>query len=146
MNIKNLLPGAYQVTAIDQLFGCQENANFTINPADPLAILPKGGMNPAPAGVSSSTDYLVSITCPGDSFTIEVQASGGGGGGAYTYTFSRGGTVISSGNDNRLTSTTAGIYTVGVSVNTNDPNLIPFEGSSPLTCICLLYTSDAADE
>ena len=133
MNIKNLLPGAYQVTAIDQLFGCQENANFTINPADPLIVLPTAGTDPAPAGVSSATDYLVSITCPGEAFTLEVQAQGGGGA-AYTYTFSRAGTVISSGNDNRLTSTTAGIYTVGVSVNTTDPNLIPFGESAPLSC------------
>jgi hypothetical protein len=87
MNISNLLPGAYQVTAIDQLFGCQENANFTINPADPLTVLPTGGTDPAPAGTASATDYLVSITCPGDDFTIEVQASGGGGGGAYTLYF-----------------------------------------------------------
>ena len=134
MNISNLLPGAYQVTAIDQLFGCQENANFTINPADPLTVLPTGGTDPAPAGTASATDYLVSITCPGDDFTIEVQASGGGGGGAYTYTFSRGGTVISSGNDNRLTSTIAGIYNIGVSVNTTDPNLLPFGSPVPIAC------------
>ena len=134
MNIKNLLPGAYQVTAIDQLFGCQETANFTINPANPLTILYTGGTDPAPAGTASATDYLISLTCPGDDFTIEVQA-GGGSGGAYTYTWSRGGTVISSGTSNSLNSSTSGIYTVGVSVNTNNPNLIPFgTNAAELTC------------
>jgi hypothetical protein len=57
-DISNLLPGAYQVTAIDQLFGCQENANFTINPADPLIVTPTGGTTPSPAGVASATDAL----------------------------------------------------------------------------------------
>ncbi|MDB2315201.1 hypothetical protein N9V42_06425, partial [Flavobacteriaceae bacterium] len=117
MNISNLLPGAYQVVATDQLFGCTENANFTINPAVPLTVAPTGGTTPSPAGVSSATDALISITCPGDTFTLQVQAQGGGIG-AYTYTWSRNGVPVPGlAAANTLNGTSGGIYTVDVSVD-----------------------------
>ena len=117
MNISNLLPGAYQVTAIDQLFGCQENANFTINPADPLIVAPTGGTAPPPAGVSSVTDALVSITCPGDPFTLQVQATGGGAV-AYTYTWTRNGIPVPGlATGNTLNGVQGGVYIVDVSVD-----------------------------
>ena len=133
-DVSDLLPGAYQVTAIDQLFGCQENANFTINPADPLVVVPTGGTTPAPAGVSSVTDALVTITCPGDAFTLQVQAAGGGGG-AYTYSWERNGIAVPGlAAANTLNGIQGGIYTVDVSVDITGLE-IPL-GKLPADLVC----------
>ena len=126
MNITNLLPGAYQVTAIDQLFGCDETVTFTINQPDPIVVAPTGGTQPAPVvGSSGVADSKVTITCPGDEFVLEVQAQGGGTA-AYTYTWTRNGVQIASGPNNQLISSQAGVYNVDVSVDLS-ANDIPYQ-------------------
>ena len=126
MNITNLLPGSYQVVAIDQIFGCDETVNFTIGQPDPLIIAPTGGTQPAQvAGTSSVADSKVTINCPGDEFVLEVQAQGGGTA-AYTYTWTRNGVQLASGPDNQLISTQAGIYSVDVSIDLSG-NDIPYQ-------------------
>ena len=126
MNITNLLPGAYQVTAIDQLFGCDETVTFTIDQPDPIVVAPTGGTQPAPVtGASGVADSKVTITCPGEEFVLEVQAQGGGTA-AYTYTWTRNGVQIASGPDNQLISSQAGVYNVDVSIDLS-ANDIPYQ-------------------
>ena len=80
-------------------------------------MVPTGGTTPVPAGVSSVTDALVTITCPGDAFTLQVQAAGGGGG-AYTYSWERNGIAVPGlALANTLNGVQGGIYTVDVSVD-----------------------------
>ena len=118
MNITNLLPGVYTVRVIDNIFNCEDTQSFTILPADPITVIPTGGTSPSPqAGVSSVADFKVDITCPGDTFTLEVQAQGGGTIN-HIYNWTRNGVAIAPGGaNNQLTTSQPGIYNVEASID-----------------------------
>ena len=135
MNITNLLPGVYTVRVIDNIFNCEDTQSFTILPADPITVIPTGGTSPSPqAGASNVADFKVDITCPGDTFTLEVQAQGGGTIN-HIYNWTRNGIAIApAGAGNQLTASQPGIYNVEASIDLTGVD-IPYQ-FTPAQMVC----------